>query len=83
MSGTQEQPKFEAEELEAIRRFGLGEPFSVSEFIDEDTIIAGYGSLRVDFEFPLPVTYIKHLFGTTSWAEWHKELKRKTSIITS
>ena len=38
----------------ALEKYEKGEKFSVSTFIDEDTIILGYGKLDYDFEFPLP-----------------------------
>ncbi len=68
------QPVFTKEEQEAVRRFQLGEPYMVSEFIDEDTIIAGYGKLDYDFEFPLPRVYIKQIYKTTSWSQRFKNL---------
>jgi hypothetical protein len=68
--------KFTKEELIAIDKFQSGEKYGVSEFIDEDTIIAGYGNLNTDFEFPLPVVYIKQIYGTTSWGEY-KLLNKK------
>ena len=70
-------PEFTKEELIAINKFQNGEQYSVSEFIDEDTIIAGYGELNIDFEFPLPVVYIKQIYGTTSWNEYKKLNKIK------
>jgi hypothetical protein len=36
----------------------MGQSFSVSSHIDEDTFVAGYGKLDYDFEFPLPDVYI-------------------------
>lgn len=65
------------QEIEAIKRFKKGKKFSVSVFIDEDTIIAGYGHLDYDFEFPLPASYIKEIYKTTSWSEYHLINKQK------
>lgn len=64
--------EFTKAEQEAIRRFQNGEKWSCSSFIDEDTIVAGYGQLDhksnpYDFEFPLPTVYIKAIYGSTSW----------------
>lgn len=56
----------------AINKFENGKKYSCSTFIDEDTIIAGYGNLDIDFEYPLPPDYIKKIFGTTSWTEYLK-----------
>lgn len=52
----------------AILLYLLGIKHSVSTFIDEDTIIAGYGSLNRDFYYPLPTSYVRKIYGTTSWA---------------
>ena len=73
VQGKIQQPQFPDNEKEAIRRFSLGQPYSISEFVDEDTIIAGYGSLNTDFEYPLPVIYIKQIFGTLSWSDLKKQ----------
>lgn len=70
--------EFTKEENEAIKRFQEGKKWGVSTFIDEDTIIAGYGQLKnLDFEFPLPVVYIRQIYGTTSWAEYMKKIHEK------
>lgn len=58
---------FDDNEIVAVQRFLNGEKFSVSTSIDEDTILAGYGELNYDFEFPLPSVVIKQVYGTTSW----------------
>lgn len=63
------------EEQEAMRRYNLGQHYSCSTFIDEDTIVAGYGKLDYDFEFPLPTKLIKEIYGTTSWSEWTRKQK--------
>lgn len=55
----------------AVILFCLGVKCNVSESIDEDTIIAGYGKLyEYDFEYPLPRWIIIKMFGTTSWDEY-------------
>lgn len=51
----------------ALERYNSAEQYSTSCFIDDDTIIAGYGKLDYDFEFPLPVEKIKEIYGTNSW----------------
>lgn len=56
----------------AINKFENGEKHHCSTFIDEDTIIVGYGKLDYDFQYPLPPDYIKKIYGTTSWKEWLK-----------
>lgn len=76
------KPQFTEAEQEAIRRFQNGEKYSTSTFIDEDTIVAGYGQLDdksnpYDFKFPLPSVYIKHIFGTTSWETFRKKENEK------
>ena len=62
------------EEKIAQERYDNGEAPKISTFIDEDTIIMGYGNLDYDFEFPLPMETIRNIHGTTSWS---KLLKRK------
>lgn len=57
----------------AIAKYNKGIPPSVSTFIDEDTIVLGYGKLDYDFEFPLPNSIIIKEYGTTSWAEYFKK----------
>lgn len=61
----------EAEKI-AVNRYESGEKHSTSCFIDDDTIIAGYGELDYDFEFQLPTIIIKDIYGTTSWSEYFK-----------
>jgi hypothetical protein len=56
----------------ALKRYQNSEKPFVSTFIDEDTIIVGYGKLDYDFEYPLPSNIIKDIYGTTSWDEWFK-----------
>ena len=56
----------------ALDRYNKGEQFSVSTFIDEDTIIMGYGNLDYDFEFPLPNYVVVKEFGTHSWSQYFK-----------
>ena len=51
----------------AQQKYENGEKWNCSIFIDEDTIIAGYGKLDLDFEFPLPTSTIIKLYGTNSW----------------
>ena len=54
----------------ALKRYKKGIIHSVSVFIDEDTIIAGYGNMEsYDFEFPLPKNLIIEIYGTISWKE--------------
>lgn len=59
-------------ETEALLRHNKGEQYSVSTSIDGETILAGYGILDYDFEFPLPNFVIKMEFGTLSWNEYLK-----------
>ena len=54
----------------AIEKFNKGEEPFVSTFIDEDSIIMGYGDLNYDFEYPLPDYIIISKYGTTSWSEF-------------
>lgn len=54
----------------AVDRYNNGEKYSTSTSIDEDTILAGYGKLDYDFEFPLPPSLIIKEFGTLSWDEY-------------
>lgn len=56
----------------AIAKYNKGIPPSVSTFIDEDTIILGYGKLDIDFEFPLPAHITVKEYGTQSWAEYFR-----------
>lgn len=56
----------------ALEKYNKGEKFSVSTFIDEDTIILGYGKLDYDFEFPLPAYITVKEYGTQSWGQWFK-----------
>ena len=63
--------EFKAEQI-ALNRYLNGEKYSVSTFIDEDSIVAGYGRLDLDFEFPLPSEIIRMEHGTLSWTEWFK-----------
>ena len=56
----------------ALEKYENGEEFSVSTFIDEDTIILGYGKLDYDFEFPLPANITVKEYGTQSWAEYFR-----------
>lgn len=73
-------PRFSEKEWIAIRKFQAGHKWAVSQFIDEDTIMAGYGGLDEygDFEFPLPVVYIKQIYGTNSW---HEFLTKKNEVM--
>jgi hypothetical protein len=71
------------EEKIAQERYDNGEAPKISTFIDEDTIIMGYGNLDYDFEFPLPMETIRKIHGTTSWSKLLKmkeaeELKQET-----
>jgi len=60
--------KYSIEEEIAISRYENGEQYSCSSFIDEDTIIAGYGEIEdYDFVYPLPPEYIIKIYGTSSW----------------
>lgn len=56
----------------ALERFNKGEKYGVSTFIDEDTIIIGYGNLDYDFEFPLPNEIVVKEFGTQSWDRYFR-----------
>ena len=56
----------------AIEKFNNGEVALVSTFIDEDTIIMGYGKLNITFEYPLPDYIICSIYGTTSWSKYFK-----------
>jgi hypothetical protein len=53
----------------ALCLYFAGKQFAVSEFIDEDTITAGYGKLSGIgvFKYPLPRWVIKKHYHTTSW----------------
>lgn len=66
----------------ALERYNNGEKPSVSTFIDEDTIIAGYGELNIDFEFPLSREIIEKEYGTTSWRQYfiNKGLHRYLTV---
>ena len=46
---------------------------SISTFIDEDTIIMGYGQLRYEFYYPLPNWIVKLKYGTISWNVYLKD----------
>jgi len=59
------------DEFIAVFLYELGIKHSCSTFIDEDTIIAGYGDLNFDFTYPLPKEYIIKIYGTTSWHSRH------------
>ncbi len=61
------------QETIAQQRYENGEQPSISTFIDEDTIIMGYGKLDYDFEFPLPFETIRQIHKTTSWSEKFKK----------
>lgn len=61
-----------AQEKIALEKYENGEEFSVSTFIDEDTIILGYGNLDYDFEFPLPAYITVKEYGTQSWVEYFR-----------
>jgi hypothetical protein len=52
---------------------------SVSTFIDEDSIISGYGELDYDFKYPLPRWWIERKYGTTSWGIYLSHLPNKES----
>lgn len=60
------------EEQIAVDKYNNKEKYSVSTFIDEDTIIAGYGKLDIDFEFPLPSYLIVEIYGTQSWMQLYR-----------
>lgn len=62
----------------ALEKYENGERYSVSTFIDEDTIILGYGRLDYDFEFPLPSYITVKVFGTQSWEEYFRLKEIKT-----
>ncbi len=59
--------------LIAIILYHLGKKISVSTFIDEDTITAGYGKLDSlgFFKYPLPKKYIIKIYGCNKWSNWH------------
>ena len=67
----------------AQERYDKGEIPSISTFIDEDTIIMGYGNLDYDFEFPLPIETIRKIHGTTSWSEKFKKQGYKRYLTTN
>jgi len=72
--------EYTKEEIIAIKRFQSGEKYSISTFIDEDTIIMGYGGMNehsYDFKYPLPAIYTIQLYGTLSWTEYFKEENKK------
>lgn len=73
----------ELNEQIALERYNKGEQYNVSTFIDEDTIVAGYGKLDYDFEFPLPGSVIKEIYGTTSWKQYFINLGVHQYIITN
>jgi len=77
--GFKEMTNVNESELKAVEKYNAGEKWSVSTFIDEDTIIAGYGELYHDFEFPLPNDIIRKEYGTTSWSEYNSKNKMKQS----
>lgn len=60
------------EEQIALDRYNKGEKYTISTFIDEDTIILGYGELSYDFEFPLPAFIAVKEFGTQSWEQYFR-----------
>ena len=64
----------------AIRKFLRGEQYSVSTFIDEESILAGYGKLDLDFEYPLPSVIIKAIFGSLTWEGSKQEIIRKAKV---
>lgn len=57
----------------AVVLYHWGVRLTVSTFIDEDTITAGYGQLYADgcFQYPLPPNYIRKIYGCTKWSNWH------------
>jgi hypothetical protein len=67
----------------ALEKYSKGIAPSVSTFIDEDTILLGYGELDYDFEFPLPKNIIIKEYGTTSWNEYFKLKGLNKYLITN
>jgi hypothetical protein len=67
----------------ALERYNNGESFSSSTFIDEDTIILGYGNLDYDFEFPLPSYITVKEYGTQSWTEYFRNKDLNKYITTN
>jgi len=61
--------QYTQDEQKALKMLKKGKKPFISTFIDEDTIIMGFGKLDYDFEFPLPKDEIIKRFGTTSWAQ--------------
>ena len=59
-------------EKKALDLYQKGIRYSVSKFIDDDTILAGYGDCDLEFEYPLPDSIIFEIFGTKSWREYTK-----------
>jgi len=55
------------EEQIALDMLNSGKEYSVSTFIDEESILAGYGNLNIDFEYPLPHYKILEIFGASTW----------------
>lgn len=75
-------PELTEEEKEAIKRFVESEErLEVSTFIDEDTIIAGYGGfdgkfgMGYDFKYPLPNHFIRMIYQTNSWHQYLEKNK--------
>ena len=66
-----------------LEKYTNGEPFSSSTFIDEDTIILGYGNLDYDFEFPLPAYITVKEYGTQSWTEYFRNKGLNRYITTN
>lgn len=67
----------------ALEKYNNGEEFSSSTFIDEDTIILGYGKLDYDFEFPLPSYITVKEYGTQSWTEYFRNKGLNKYIMTN
>ena len=51
----------------AVVGYYLKFEYRCSTFIDEESIIAGYGKLNYDFKYPFPRWLILKVWGTTSW----------------
>lgn len=69
-------------EIESIDRYLKGEQWSCSTFIDEDTIVCGYGSLNLEFEFELPLWFRieKNILGCRTWSEFKRKKLREKKL---
>lgn len=70
-----EKLKDNLKEYIAIILYKLGFKPGATTFIDEDTIMMGYGKCHGVgvFEYPLPKKYVKKIMGCTTWIEHEKK----------